>query len=178
MSLHSGQYTTPFERASSELNAERYNGLLPYFFPDIDNMPVEMLPYIAYLYGIDGNIEFLPELVQRAIIKNSWYFYNTLGTQAALDKAEEILEIDITHTIADISDGKRGIAIEISPPSYAVSDSNWAQYVRDFVSSLLPYTLRLTSIIVRTLLVADIYIAGGLGPYDFVENRGGVAVNS
>ena len=178
MPLHSGQYTTPFELASSELNAERYNNLLPYFFPDVDNIPVELLPYIAYLYGIDGNIEFLPEEVRRAIIKNSWYFYDNLGTQAALDKAEEVLEINITHTISDIANGLRGIAITISPPIYAIADPNWAQYIRDFVARLLPYTLRLTSIIVLTVFEADIYISGGLGPYDFVENRGGIAENS
>ena len=128
--MFAGQYVTPYERACADISAERYNNLLPGIFPHLDNIPKAHLPSVALLYGIGGNILFLPTTIQREIIRNAWHLRRHRGTRAAFDRAGIVLGVCIALNIHDDpSDGIRTVNIELCLPSYSASVV-WTEYVR------------------------------------------------
>ena len=178
MTLFSGQFTTPVEKAVEQFDRTRAEGLVPPLSSDIDNVRPEILPHVAYGHGVEGNIFFLPLHVRLDIIHNAWYFRRYVGSSAALTRAAEVLEIVLTHAISDDQGGGRVIDINISPPSYAIGDVNWATYVREFIACLIPWYIRLGSITISVQFLSTIYTAAAFREYALDVNRGGMAVNS
>ena len=100
--MFSGQYVTNYERACADVSSERYNQIFPLgIFPKLDVVPEAHLPSVGLLYGLGGNILFLPADIQREMIRNAWYFRRFRTTQAAFDRAAMVLGVCISLDIHD-----------------------------------------------------------------------------
>ena len=177
MVFFNGQFITPVEEALADFELERLPGLVPHELFDVARTSVSVLPFLAFMFGIEGNIEFLPENVRRAIISNGHFFWNNVGTQAALDRAEEVLEVSITYTVVTVNTVET-INIIVSPPAYAIGDANWATYIREFIACLIPITLALGTIVIEIAFQANLNLHGGFRAFSIYPNHGGVAINS
>ena len=64
------------------------------------------------------------------------------------------------------------------PPTYAIGDSNWTRFVREFLECLLPWNVYLAAINVNIFFRGNIYLRGAFRAYNLLFVDGGRADNT
>ena len=180
MTLMTGQYGLPIEKAMETVDAARYRNLLPPPLLSLATIPASLLPALAYSMGVYGNIEHLPENIQRTLIIRWHELHAALGTQAAIQLMVDILDIAGLeyHFTYDNETERWNITVNITPPAYARGNEGWGQYATGLLTLMIPWLYNVQTVNVESGAAGDIYLHGMVRPYTLLWNDGGQAINS
>ena len=145
-------------------------------FWDLDNVPVELLPFVAHTLQADlWTDEFGPD-VERDLIKRAWLFHRFRGTKFALDQYAEATGVGYLFNLIDENDVSNGpdaftaIDFFILSPIGGISAPRLDALARGF-SRLLPARLSIQTFSTFTAVGTSTRLYAGTYTRSIIEHE-------
>lgn len=139
---------------------------LAYPFFDLDNQPVNLLPFLAWQFDADAfDLEGQPAN-QRLAIRNARLLNGYVGTEEAftvfLGTNLAVGEIEYNQGLTPLRDVS--VDLYITPPPGRVGDARFLAYVVRVARRLFHYTLGVNAVHILSRWTANIYVVMAARP--------------
>ena len=172
-----GVYTTHVERALEKLYKARISEVVIHPKWDIDNVPEEFLPYLAWELSADAFTDLLGVEHQRRAIRRAHELHTFRGTKESINRFADIacFSYALVENVTNVNgiDKVTSVDIEASPCEARLgANQDWIIYCKRVVNQLLPLFIDLNDFTVVNRGRAITRMAAACQPHYYKPLRG------